>query len=91
MTADDNELLQVERKISRLIARYREALPTEIEQDVRIVHRRFTSGRIRDFVPLLVEKAARVVISLIGCRGVPRDIHGDNASWLNQSLCCGRP
>ncbi|NMM87923.1 hypothetical protein B2J88_26795 [Rhodococcus sp. SRB_17] len=68
MTADD-ELLQVERIISRLIARYPAVSPTEIEQDVRIVYRRLAGGRIRDFVPLLVEKAAR------------RDI----ADWMSES------
>ncbi|MFZ2173363.1 MAG: hypothetical protein WAW17_04895 [Rhodococcus sp. (in: high G+C Gram-positive bacteria)] len=58
MTADD-ELLQVEKVIARLITRYPSISPADIEDAVRTIHKRFATGRIRDFVPLLVEKAAR--------------------------------
>ena len=40
-------------------ARYPSVLARDIEHTVRINHKRFDNGRIRDFVPLLVEKAAR--------------------------------
>lgn len=58
MTPDD-ELLQVEQVIERLINRYPSISPTHIEHAVHVVHQRFAESRIRDFVPLLVEKAAR--------------------------------
>ncbi|MGW6378663.1 three-helix bundle dimerization domain-containing protein [Rhodococcus sp. NPDC055112] len=58
MTGDD-ELLQVEHVIARLIARYPSESPADIEHTVRTIHQRFANGKVRDFVPLLVEKAAR--------------------------------
>lgn len=58
MTGDD-ELLQVEQAIARLIARYPSISPVDIEHAVRTIHQRFADGKVRDFVPLLVEKAAR--------------------------------
>jgi hypothetical protein len=54
-----DEMLQVEHVIDRLIAQYPSNAPVEIENLVRTIHKRFANGRIRDFVPLLVEKAAR--------------------------------
>ncbi|MET7769394.1 three-helix bundle dimerization domain-containing protein [Nocardia sp. NPDC005366] len=62
MTGDD-ELLQVEQVIERLIKRYPSVLPTDIEFIVRDIHKRFAGVRIHDFVPLLIEKAARQAIS----------------------------
>lgn len=62
MTGDE-ELLHVERVITRLISRYPNVPPPEIENRVRIIHQRFVGCRIRDFVPILVEKAARQEIS----------------------------
>ncbi|MEV0708631.1 three-helix bundle dimerization domain-containing protein [Nocardia aurea] len=59
----DNELLQVEQVIERLITRYPSFPPADIELIVRTVHKRFADVRIHDFVPLLVEKAARQSIS----------------------------
>ncbi len=62
MTGDD-ELLQVEQVIERLITRYPSVPPPAVELTVRSIHKRFADGRIRAFVPLLVEKAARQEIS----------------------------
>ncbi|WP_328393480.1 three-helix bundle dimerization domain-containing protein [Nocardia sp. NBC_00416] len=58
MTGDD-ELLQVEQVIERLISRYPSIPPSEVEVRVRTIHKRFADSRIRAFLPLLVEKAAR--------------------------------
>ncbi|MFC0449466.1 three-helix bundle dimerization domain-containing protein [Rhodococcus jostii] len=58
MTGDD-ELLQVEQVIERLITRYPSVASADVELTVRTVHKRLAECRIRDFVPLLVEKAAR--------------------------------
>lgn len=52
-------MLQIEEVIARMIIRYPAIPPADIENTVRTVHSRFVSGRIRNFVPLLVEKAAR--------------------------------
>ncbi|MDT2007579.1 hypothetical protein FXW78_29760 [Rhodococcus opacus] len=56
--ARDDEMLQVEHIINRLIAQHPSIAPVDIAEMVRTIHRRFANGRIRDFVPLLVEKAA---------------------------------
>ncbi|MDT2004864.1 hypothetical protein FXW78_09315 [Rhodococcus opacus] len=58
MTGDD-ELLQVEQVIERLITRYPSVASADVELTVRTAHKRLAECRIRDFVPLLVEKAAR--------------------------------
>ncbi|WP_327152128.1 three-helix bundle dimerization domain-containing protein [Nocardia sp. NBC_01329] len=58
MTGDD-ELLQVEQLIERLISRYPSVPPSEVKVRVRTIHKRFADSRIRAFLPLLVEKAAR--------------------------------
>jgi hypothetical protein len=55
----DDELLQVEQVIERLITRYPSVASADVELTVRTVHKRLAECRIRDFVPLLVEKAAR--------------------------------
>ncbi|RZL77885.1 MAG: hypothetical protein EOP32_23585 [Rhodococcus sp. (in: high G+C Gram-positive bacteria)] len=55
----DDEMLQLEQVIARLITRYPSIPPADIENTVRNMHKRFVNGRVRDFVPLLVEKAAR--------------------------------
>ncbi|REE74790.1 hypothetical protein C8E05_4236 [Rhodococcus wratislaviensis] len=59
----DDELLQIEQVIERLTTRYPTVSPVDIEHIVRTVHKRLAKGRIRDFVPLLVEKAARRELS----------------------------
>ena len=56
---DDLEFVQIDQVIERLIARFPAESPAEIELLVRRIHARFAEARIRDFVPLLVEKAAR--------------------------------
>lgn len=58
MTGDD-EPLQIDRVVERLITRHPSLTPTDVEAVVRRIHARFADSRIRDFVPLLVEKAAR--------------------------------
>lgn len=63
MTVDE-ELAQVEQVIERLLTRYPAASRADIELVVRTIHKRFTNARVHDFVPLLVEKAARQAISI---------------------------
>ncbi|WP_089247210.1 three-helix bundle dimerization domain-containing protein [Rhodococcoides kyotonense] len=58
--AGDDESLQIEQIIERLTARYPLASVGAVEHTVRLVYKRFDDCRIRDFVPLLVEKASRL-------------------------------
>ena len=55
----DGEALQIDQVIERLIIRHPTVPPAEIEHVVRGIHARFTDGKVREFIPLLVEKAAR--------------------------------
>jgi len=57
--AGDEELLQIERVAERLMAHYPCVPGDHITHTVRIIHKRFEAARIRSFIPLLVEKAAR--------------------------------
>ncbi|MGW6725617.1 three-helix bundle dimerization domain-containing protein [Nocardia sp. NPDC055029] len=61
---DDNESVQIDQVIERLIARFPAESPAEIELLVRRIHERFADARVRDFVPLLVEKAARQAVGV---------------------------
>ncbi len=55
----DEELLHIDQVIDRLGTRFPD-LPREgIEQVVRSAHEHFATGKVRDFVPLLVERLAR--------------------------------
>ncbi|MDI9936329.1 MULTISPECIES: three-helix bundle dimerization domain-containing protein [Rhodococcus] len=55
----DEELLHIDQVIDRLGTRF-PGLPREgIEQVVRSAHEHFATGKVRDFVPLLVERLAR--------------------------------
>jgi len=63
MTGDE-EFIQVEQVIERLIARHPSVPPGDIELVVRGIHKRFSDARVHDFVPLLVEKAAQQAISI---------------------------
>ncbi len=72
MTVDE-ELIQVEQVIERLLTRYPSAPPADIELTVRAIHKRFADVRVHDFVPLLVEKAARQAIGIqLAAGNLPR-------------------
>ncbi|MFJ2839162.1 three-helix bundle dimerization domain-containing protein [Nocardia sp. NPDC087230] len=62
---DDLEFVQIDQVIERLITRFPAESPAEIELLVRRIHARFAEARIRDFVPLLVEKAARQAVGRV--------------------------
>ncbi|WP_025351689.1 three-helix bundle dimerization domain-containing protein [Nocardia nova] len=63
MTVDE-ELIQVGHVIERLHTRFPTVPPADVELIVRAIHQRFADARVNDFVPLLVEKAARQAISI---------------------------
>jgi hypothetical protein len=60
----DNEAAQIDQVIERLIARFPAESPAEIKLLVHRIHERFADARVRDFVPLLVEKAARQTVGV---------------------------
>lgn len=66
------EMLEVERVIVRLIARFPAAQAGDIEERVRVIHKRFTTCKVRDFVPLLIEKAVVREITESAAALVPR-------------------
>lgn len=84
MTGDE-ELLQVERVITRMITRFPNVSPAAVENSVRTIHGRFIGCRIRDFVPLLVEKAAKADITALVSAN-PHDLHGDSTFRISSSL-----
>ncbi|RZL81882.1 MAG: hypothetical protein EOP32_13775 [Rhodococcus sp. (in: high G+C Gram-positive bacteria)] len=56
---NDEELHHIEQVIDRFDTRYPDVPRESIEQVVHSAHRHFANGKVRDFVPLLVERAAR--------------------------------
>ncbi|MFD6059608.1 three-helix bundle dimerization domain-containing protein [Rhodococcus wratislaviensis] len=56
---NDEELHHIEQVIDRLERRFPDVPRASIEQVVHSAHAHFATGKVRDFVPLLVERAAR--------------------------------
>lgn len=75
MMRDDNESVQIDQTIERLIARFPTESPAEIELLIRRIHARFADARVRDFVPLLVEKAARQAVGRSPIKAADEDPH----------------
>ncbi|MFD6399053.1 three-helix bundle dimerization domain-containing protein [Nocardia sp. NPDC060249] len=61
---DNNESVQIDQVIERLVVRFPAESPAAVELLVRRIHERFADARVRDFVPLLVEKAARQAVGI---------------------------
>lgn len=55
----EGEAAQIDRVIERLVIGTPAATPAEVERVVRSIHARFVDSRVREFIPLLVEKSAR--------------------------------
>lgn len=58
-----SEVMLIEQVIDRLAAAYSEVPRDDVAQTVTNVHHRFEDSRIREFVPLLVERRARAELS----------------------------
>lgn len=58
----DEEIHHIEQVIDRLETRFPDVSRENIEQVVCSAHAHFGNGKVRDFVPLLVELAARETI-----------------------------
>ncbi|MFD3426930.1 three-helix bundle dimerization domain-containing protein [Nocardia fluminea] len=76
---NDNEAAQIAQVIERLIAHFPAQSPAEIELLVRRIHERFIDARVRDFVPLLVEKAARHTVGVYPIERTGEDPHSAEA------------
>ncbi|MET3812378.1 three-helix bundle dimerization domain-containing protein [Arthrobacter sp. UYEF3] len=59
----DDELKAIGSVVDRLAERFPEVSRSSIEEAVREEHESLNGGRIRDFVPILVEHAARARFS----------------------------
>ncbi|WP_426999073.1 three-helix bundle dimerization domain-containing protein [Pseudarthrobacter sp. N5] len=59
----DDELKAVEMVVDRLAERFPHVPRPSIEQAVREEHKALDGGRIRDYVPVLVEHAAKARLS----------------------------
>ncbi|MFC9659713.1 three-helix bundle dimerization domain-containing protein [Nocardia sp. NPDC127606] len=75
MMRNDNESVQIDQVIERLIARFPAKSPAAIELLVRRIHERFAGARVRDFVPLLVEKAALHTVGVFPIEVTGEDTH----------------
>ncbi|AKK29868.1 three-helix bundle dimerization domain-containing protein [Mycobacterium sp. EPa45] len=53
----------IEQLVDRLAAAYAEVPRDDVAQTVAEAHKRFQDSRIREFVPLLVERRARAELS----------------------------
>lgn len=62
MTEQD-EAAQIEQVIERLGAQYPLVARADLELLVHTIHHGYARCRVHDFVPLLVEKAARQIVS----------------------------
>lgn len=60
---EHEEADQIDQVIERLRDRYPLLANTDLDVLVHTIHHRYAGCRVHDFVPLLVEKAARQVIS----------------------------
>ncbi|MFE7422043.1 three-helix bundle dimerization domain-containing protein [Rhodococcus sp. NPDC057529] len=61
----DEENRQVERVVDRLAGVHADLPHQRVEQIVHEAHAAFDAGRVRDFIPLLVERSAKRTIATL--------------------------
>jgi len=61
-----SEVVLIEQVVDRLSAAYPEAPRDDVAQVVTAAHNRFQHSKIREFVPLFVERRARAELSRTG-------------------------
>jgi hypothetical protein len=59
----DEELKAIGKVVDRLVERFPSVPRSNIEEAVREEHGALENGRVRDFVPVLVERAAKARLS----------------------------
>ncbi|MEV6768804.1 hypothetical protein AB0N05_09285 [Nocardia sp. NPDC051030] len=62
MTAPEEER-QITELVARLTARFPHLAPRVVSEEVRGIHREFEDHRVREFIPLLVERIAERQLS----------------------------
>jgi hypothetical protein len=62
--ADLKEQVALTELHTRLTSKYSDVLPDRVSSVIDSAHARFEESRIRDFVPLLVERRARAELGL---------------------------
>lgn len=63
MAAAPDEAAQIAEVIQRIRDANPEISAADVERAVRVIHAGFDGARVRDFVPLLVERKARTVLA----------------------------
>lgn len=58
-----DEAAQIAEVMARIAATYPDISTTDIERVVQTVHTGFNDAKVREFVPLLVEREARAVLA----------------------------
>ena len=61
--ADSSERAAIAQLKDRLTSTYTEIPPERVSTAVQVAHARFEQSRIRDFVPLLVERRVRAELA----------------------------
>ncbi|WP_353829261.1 three-helix bundle dimerization domain-containing protein [Agromyces sp. SYSU T0242] len=59
MSSGPDEQQGVEHVVTRMLQRYPSLAPERVREVVDEEHRRFDGGRVRDFIPVLVERATK--------------------------------
>jgi len=65
-TEHGNENRAIEQISERLRSRYAEAAPARVDAAVKAAHDNLRDSRIRDFVPIFVERRARATLDASG-------------------------
>lgn len=61
--ARTDEAVQIAEVIARISAYYPDISTTDIERVVQTVHTGFDDAKVREFIPLLVERKVRAVLA----------------------------
>jgi hypothetical protein len=61
--AQTDEVTQIAEVIARVAATYPDCSTAEVARVVQTLHARFDNAKIREFVPLLVERESRAVLA----------------------------
>jgi hypothetical protein len=61
--ARTDEAVQIAEVIARISANYPDISTTDIERVVQTVHTGFDDAKVREFIPLLVERKVRAVLA----------------------------
>ncbi|WP_239001917.1 MULTISPECIES: three-helix bundle dimerization domain-containing protein [unclassified Mycobacteroides] len=64
-----SEPAQITAVLQRLVAKYSWLTPEQIADVVQSAHAQFTGSRVREFVPLLVERRARAELTAFSASG----------------------